>query len=362
MSEQVRGVVAKGRKEPVTVETIVVPDPGPGEVKVRVEACGVCHTDLHYRDGGIGDDFPYLLGHEAAGRVEAVGPDVTSVGPGDFVVMNWRAVCGECRACRRGRPWYCFATHNAQQKMTLADGTELSPALGIGAFAEKTLVAAGQATKVDPRAQATEAGLLGCGVMAGFGAATFTGGVARGDTVAVFGCGGVGDAAIAASRLAGARTIIAVDIDARKLEWALGFGATHTVDGSKEDAVERIRELTDGNGADICIEAVGQPEVLKQAFYARDLAGTVVQVGVPTPDMALPDIPMIDFFGRGGALKPSWYGDCLPTRDFPTLIDLYLQGRFPLDKFVSETIALDQVEDAFHKMERGEVLRSVVVL
>jgi len=362
MSETVRGVVARGQKEPVTVEQVVVPDPGPGEVKVKVQACGVCHTDLHYREGGIGNDFPYLLGHEAAGVVDAVGPNVTSVAPGDFVVLNWRAVCGECRACRRGRPWYCFATHNAAQKMTLANGTVLSPALGIGAFAEKTLVAAGQATKVDARADASAAGLLGCGVMAGFGAATYTGGVARDDTVAVFGCGGVGDAAIAASRLAGARTIIAVDVDARKLEWALGFGATHTVDASREDPVEAVRALTNGDGADVCIEAVGRPEVLKQAFYARDLAGTVVQVGVPTPDMALPDIPMIDFFGRGGALKPSWYGDCLPSRDFPTLIDLYLQGRFPLDKFVSETIALDKVEDAFHKMERGDVLRSVVVL
>jgi S-(hydroxymethyl)mycothiol dehydrogenase len=361
-TEEVRGVVAKRVKEPVTVETIVVPDPGPGEAKVRVQACGVCHTDLHYREGGIGHDFPYLLGHEAAGVVEAVGDDVTGIEPGDFVVLNWRAVCGQCRACRRGRPWYCFATYNASQKMTLADGTELSPALGIGAFAEKTVVAAGQATKVDKRANPEAAGLLGCGVMAGYGAAAYTGGVDRHDTVAVFGCGGVGDAAIAAAHLAGARTIIAVDLDPRKLEWALGFGATHTVDASKEDVVERIHELTDGNGADICIEAVGRPEVLKQAFYARDLAGTVVQVGVPTPDMTLPDIPMIDFFGRGGALKPSWYGDCLPSRDFPTLIDLYLQGRFPLDKFVSETIALDQVEEAFHKMERGEVLRSVVLI
>jgi S-(hydroxymethyl)mycothiol dehydrogenase len=322
----------------------------------------VCHTDLHYREGGIGDDYPYLLGHEAAGIVESVGPDVTGVAPGDFVVLNWRAVCGECRACRRGRSWYCFNTHNATQKMTLADGTPLSPALGIGAFAEKTLVAAGQATKVDDRADPSAAGLLGCGVMAGFGAATYTGGIGRDDSIAVFGCGGVGDAAIAAARVAGARTIIAVDRDPRKLEWALGFGATHTVDASQEDPVEAIRALTDGNGADVCIEAVGRPEVLKQAFYARDLAGTVVQVGVPTPDMALPDIPMIDFFGRGGALKPSWYGDCLPSRDFPTLIDLYLQGRFPLDKFVSETIALDEVEQAFHKMEQGEVLRSVVVL
>src|SRR5450432_2717793 len=362
MTQQVRGVVARTKGAPVTVETIQVPDPGPCEVVVQIQACGVCHTDLHYREGGISDDYPFLLGHEAAGVVESVGPDVTGVAPGDFVVLNWRAVCGECRACRRGRSWYCFNTHNATQKMTLADGTPLSPALGIGAFAEKTLVAAGQATKVDDRADPSAAGLLGCGVMAGFGAATYTGGVARDDTVAVFGCGGVGNAAIAAARLAGARTIIAVDVDARKLEWAVGFGATHTVDASKVDAVEAVRALTGGNGVDLCVEAVGRPEVLKQAFYARDLAGTVVQVGVPTPDMALPDIPMIDFFGRGGALKPSWYGDCLPSRDFPTLIDLYLRGRFPLDKFVSETISLDEVEPAFHKMERGEVLRSVVVL
>jgi S-(hydroxymethyl)mycothiol dehydrogenase len=362
MAHEVRGVVAIGKGKPVSVETVVVPDPGPGEVLVNVQACGVCHTDLHYREGGINDDFPFLLGHEAAGTIDAVGEGVTSVVPGDFVVLNWRAVCGDCRACRRGKPWYCFSTHNATQKMTLADGTELSPALGIGAFAEKTLVAAGQATPVNPKASAAAAGLLGCGVMAGFGAATYTGGVTRGDTIAVFGCGGVGDAAIAAGRLAGARTIIAIDRDPTKLQWAKDFGATHTIDASKEDVVEKVKELTEGNGADICIEAVGRPEVLEQAFFARDLAGTVVQVGVPTPDMKMPDLPMIEFFGRGGALKPSWYGDCLPSRDFPMLIDLYLQGRFDLDRFVSETIALDQVEEAFHKMEQGEVLRSVVVL
>jgi S-(hydroxymethyl)mycothiol dehydrogenase len=327
-----------------------------------VEACGVCHTDLHYREGGISDEFPFLLGHEAAGTVEAVGEGVTEVAPGDFVVLNWRAVCGQCRACLKGKPWYCFATHNATQRMTLTDGTELSPALGIGAFIEKTLVAAGQCTKVDRDADAAAVGLLGCGVMAGFGAAVNTGGVARGDSVAVIGCGGVGNAAVAGAAVAGATTIVAVDRDARKLEAAKGFGATHTVDSSTEDPVEAIRALTGGHGADVVIEAVGRPETYEQAFYARDLAGTVVQVGVPTPDMALPDIPMIDFFGRGGALKPSWYGDCLPSRDFPTLIDLYLQGRFPLDKFVSETIALDEVEQAFHKMERGEVLRSVVVM
>ena len=327
---------------------------------MAISACGVCHTDLHYREGGINDDFPFLLGHEAAGIVEQVGPDVVGVAPGDFVVLNWRAVCGNCRSCRRGRPWYCFSTFNATQKMTTADGTVLSPALGIGAFAEKTLVAAGQCTKVDPAAPAAVAGLLGCGVMAGLGAAMNTGNVGRGDSVAVFGCGGVGDAAIAGARLAGASKIIAVDIDDRKLRWAEDFGATHTVNSSTEDPVAAIKAVTDGNGADVCIEAIGLPSVYKQAFEARDLAGTVVLVGVPRPDMEI-TLPFIELFGRGGALKSSWYGDCLPSRDFPMLIDLFLQGRLDLDRFVSETIALDDVEAAFHKMERGEVLRSVVV-
>jgi len=361
MPHEVRGVVARAVGEPVAIETIVVPDPGPGEALVQVRACGVCHTDLHYREGGINDEFPFLLGHEAAGVVEAVGDGVTDVEPGDFVVLNWRAVCGTCRACRKGRPWYCFATHNATQKMTLLDGTELSPALGIGAFADKTLVAAGQCTKVDPSADPAVAGLLGCGVMAGLGAAINTGGVSRGDTVAVFGCGGVGNAAIEGSRLAGATTIVAVDIDDRKLETARRFGATHTVNSTVEDPVEAIRAATGGFGADVVIEAIGLPQTYRQAFEARDLAGTVVLVGVPRPDMTI-ELPFLDVFGRGGALKSSWYGDCLPERDFPMLVDLHLQGRLDLEGFVSERISLEDVEEAFHKMERGEVLRSVVVI
>jgi S-(hydroxymethyl)mycothiol dehydrogenase len=361
MGQEVRGIIATAKGEPVTLETIVVPDPGPGEAVVAIQACGVCHTDLHYREGGINDEFPFLLGHEAAGLVEAVGDGVTNVIPGDFVILNWRAVCGSCRACKRGQAQYCFNTHNAQQKMTLTDGTELSPALGIGAFCEKTLVHSGQCTKVNPEAPATVAGLLGCGVMAGIGAAINTGGVTRGQSVAVFGCGGVGDAAIAGARLAGASKIIAIDIDDRKLEWAQQFGATHVVNSKNADPVEFIRSVTDGNGADLCIEAIGHPEVYKQCFEARDLAGTVVLVGVPSPEMTI-ELPYIDIFGRGGALKSSWYGDCLPERDFPMLIDLYLQGRLDLGGFVSETIKLDGVEEAFHKMERGDVLRSVVVL
>jgi S-(hydroxymethyl)mycothiol dehydrogenase len=361
MPQHVRGVIARAKSAPVEVATITIPDPGPGEVVVQIQACGVCHTDLTYREGGINDDFPFLLGHEAAGLVEEVGEGVESVAVGDFVILNWRAVCGQCRACRRGRPQYCFDTFNAAQKMTLDDGTELTPALGIGAFAEKTLVHAGQCTKVDADADPAVVGLLGCGVMAGLGAAVNTGNVSRGDSVAVIGCGGVGDAAIMGARLAGAGTIIAIDRDQRKLEWARELGATHTVNATDADIVEAVAELTGGFGADVVIDAVGRPETWRQAFYARDLAGTVVLVGVPTPDMRL-EMPLIDFFSRGGSLKSSWYGDCLPERDFPTLVDLYQQGRLPLDRFVSERIKLDEVEDAFETMHQGAVLRSVVVL
>lgn len=360
--QQVKGVIARSKDAPTEVVTINIPDPGPGEAVVKIHACGVCHTDLHYRQGGIGDEYPYLLGHEAAGVVESVGEGVRDLAAGDHVVLNWRAVCGTCRACRRGRPWYCFDTFNAEQKMTLEDGTELSPALGIGAFAEKTLVAAGQCTKVDPEARPAAAGLLGCGVMAGLGAAINTGNVGRGDSVAVIGCGGVGAAAVAGARLAGAARIIAVDVDDRKLKTATELGATHTINAKSNDPVEGIQELTDGFGADVVIDAVGRPETWKQAFYARDLAGTVVLVGVPTPEMTVPEIPLLDVFGRGGALKSSWYGDCLPDRDFPMLIDLYQQGRLPLDAFVTEEIGIDDIESAFDKMHSGDVLRSVVVL
>ncbi|WP_344544101.1 S-(hydroxymethyl)mycothiol dehydrogenase [Streptomyces levis] len=361
MPHEVRAVVAVEQGAPVEVRTVVVPDPGPGEVLVTVQACGVCHTDLHYREGAISDDFPFLLGHEAAGTIEAVGAGVTGLQPGDYVVLAWRAPCGSCRSCRRGRPWYCFDSRNATQSMTLRDGTPLTNALGIGAFAEKTLVAAGQAVKIDPAARPEAAGLIGCGVMAGYGAAVNTGGVGRGDSVAVIGCGGVGNAAIAGACLNGAMKVIAVDIDDRKLDLAEKFGATHTVNSRGIDPIEAVRALTDGFGVDIAIDAVGRPETFRQAFYMRDHAGVLVQVGVPSPGMTA-ELPLIDVFSRGGAIKSSWYGDCLPSRDFPYLVDQYLYGLLDLNAFVSETIALDGVEEAFAKMQRGEVLRSVVVL
>lgn len=361
MSQTVKAVISRSKDADVELVDIVIPDPGPGEAVVKVQACGVCHTDLHYKQGGINDEFPFLLGHEAAGVVEAVGEGVTNVKPGDYVVLNWRAVCGQCRACLKGEPWYCFDTANATQKMTLTDGTELTPALGIGAFAEKTLVAAGQCTIVDEKAEPAVAGLLGCGLMAGLGAALNTGQVKRGESVAVIGLGGVGMAAVAGAVLAGASKVVAVDRDERKLTKALELGATHTVHSTDDTVVKQIQEICDGFGADVVVDAVGRADTFQQAFEARDLAGRVVLVGVPTPDMVW-ETPLIEIFSRGGAIKSSWYGDCLPSRDFPMLVDLYLQGRLPLDAFVTEKIALGDVEAAFDKMAKGDVLRSVVEL
>ena len=362
MTQTVQGVIAREKGAPVEVVDIVIPEPGPNDVVVKVQATGVCHTDLAYRDGDIADEFPFLLGHETAGIVDTVGEDVTHVKPGDFVVLNWRAVCGECRACRKGDMKNCFNTHNASKPMTLEDGTELTAALGIGSFAEKTLVHEKQCTKVDPEADPAAAGLLGCGIMAGLGAAVNTGDVQRGESVVVFGLGGVGLAAVAGAALAGATTVVAVDVDERKCDAATEtFGATHAIcakDMSEDEVIERVRELTGGFGTDVAIDAVGIQPTWRQAFYSRDLAGRMVMVGVPNQTDHV-DIPAIDLYARGGSIKPAWYGDCLPERDFPAYVELYQQGRFPLGEFVSERIGVGDIEDAFAKMKRGDVLRSV---
>ena len=363
MTQTVQGVIAREKGAPVEVVDILIPEPGPNDVVVKVQATGVCHTDLAYRDGDIADEFPFLLGHETAGIVDTVGEDVTHVKPGDFVVLNWRAVCGECRACRKGDIKNCFNTHNASKPMTLEDGTELTAALGIGSFAEKTLVHEKQCTKVDPEADPAAAGLLGCGIMAGLGAAVNTGDVQRGESVVVFGLGGVGLAAVAGAALAGATTVIAVDVDERKCDAATEtFGATHAIcakDMSEDEVIEAVRELTGGFGTDVAIDAVGIQPTWRQAFYSRDLAGRMVTVGVPNQTDHV-DIPAIDLYARGGSIKPAWYGDCLPERDFPAYVELYQQGRFPLGEFVSERIGVGDIEDAFAKMKRGDVLRSVV--
>ncbi|MFI9508112.1 S-(hydroxymethyl)mycothiol dehydrogenase [Nocardia sp. NPDC052566] len=360
MGQVVSGVIARSRSAPVELVRIGIPDPGPGEAVVRVQACGVCETDLNHRDGRVGDGFPFLLGHEAAGVVEQVGSGVDDVAPGDFVILNWRAVCGGCRACRKGRPWNCLSPLTAAQPMVLADGTPLTPVLGLGACAEKILVHARQCTRADPSVAPAAAALLGCGVATGIGAALNTGAVERGDSVAVIGCDGIGSAAIAGARLAGADPIIAVDTDPRRLEWATTFGATHVIDATIADPAPRIRELTDGLGADVVIDSMGHLETWKQAFDARGPAGTLVMLGLPAADERM-DIPLRELRVRGGAIKSSWYGDTLPSRDFPALIGLHRQGLLDLDAFVTETISLNEVEQALSKLRHREVLRSVVI-
>ena len=354
------GVVSRSANKPALLEEIVIDPPGPGEVLVRMQASGVCHTDLHYKQGKITNDFPFLLGHEGAGIVEEVGEGVTSPGKGDYVVLAWRAPCGHCRFCSIGQPQLCSASLNAQPRMkTKADGMVLNPSLGLGTFCTHTVVAAKQAIVVPRACPPEQACLIGCGVMTGVGAVLYTAAVRRGSTVAVYGCGGVGCSVIMGAKLARARQIIAVDIAENKLAWAREFGATDTIDASKEDPVAKIKEMTGGNGVDYAFEAVGTPQTLSQALWSRDLAGTCTLIGVPDPTMKL-ELPMLDFFGLGGNLRVSWYGDCLPSRDFPLLAEWHQRGELDLDRVVTKLIGLDETEAAFEAMERGETLRSVI--
>ena len=361
MATKARGAIARTPGAPVSIEEFTIDDPGPNEVLVRILASGVCHTDLGVKSGTYGSDgFPFLMGHEGAGVIEAVGPGVTRHKPGDHVILAWRAPCGECRFCRAGKPNFCSASLNAEKRMRTLDGQLLNPVLGIGTFCTHTLVHADQAVAYDPSLPAPQMSLIGCGVMTGVGAALYAADVQPGTSVAVFGCGGVGDSVINGARMAGATTIIAVDLDPRKLEWAKEFGATHTVNPRDGDPVAAIKALTGGNGVNYSFEAVGIAETWEQALWCRDLAGTCIVIGVPGPGPQM-TLDLQRFFDLGGRLGVSWYGDCLPTRDFPMLAAWYQQGRLNLDKVVSKTIGLDDTEAAFEAMKRGETLRSVIV-
>jgi S-(hydroxymethyl)mycothiol dehydrogenase len=361
MPTTARGAIARVPGEPVSIEKFTIGDPGPNEVLVRILASGVCHTDLGVKSGTYGTDgFPFLLGHEGAGVIAAVGPGVTRHKPGDHVILAWRAPCGTCRFCLVGKPNFCSASLNAEKRMHTHDGKLLNQVLGIGTFCTHTLVHADQAVRYEPSLPAPQMSLIGCGVMTGVGAALYAADVQPGTSVAVFGCGGVGDSVISGARLAGATTIIAVDVDPRKLEWAKEFGATHIVDANQGDPVARIKELTGGNGVNYSFEAVGIPSTWEQALWCRDLAGTCIIIGVPGPGPKM-TLDLQRFFDLGGRLGVSWYGDCLPTRDFPMLAEWYRQGQLNLDKIVSRTITLDETEAAFDAMKRGETLRSVIV-
>ena len=356
-----RGAIARTPGAPVSIEEFAIDDPGPNEVLVRILASGVCHTDLGVKSGAYGTDgFPFLMGHEGAGIIESVGPGVDESRVGEYVILAWRAPCGECRFCKAGQPNLCAASLNAEKRMRTTDGVTLTPVLGIGTFCTHTLVHAKQAVPVSPDLPPSQMSLIGCGVMTGVGAALYSAGVRPGTSAAVFGCGGVGDSVIQGAKLAGATTIIAVDIDPQKLEWAKQFGATHTVNPKDGDPIAAIKAITGGNGVNYSFEAVGIPQTLEQALFSRDLAGTCVFIGVPGPGLTL-ELDMQRFFDLGGSFKVSWYGDCLPTRDFPLLADWYQQGQLNLDALVTREIALEDAEEAFEAMKRGETLRSVIV-
>jgi S-(hydroxymethyl)mycothiol dehydrogenase len=361
MTTVARGAIARIPDQPVSIEEFTIDDPGPHEILVRILASGVCHTDLGLKTGTYGtSDFPFLLGHEGAGVIEAVGPGVDESRVGEYVMLAWRAPCGVCRFCRDGTLHLCADSLNAERRMRTQDGITLSPALGIGTFCTHTLVHEKQAIPVNGDLPAAQMSLIGCGVMTGIGAALNSAQVRPGKSVAVFGCGGVGDSVIQGARIAGATTIIAVDVDPNKLELSKQFGATHTVNADEVDPVEKIKELTGGFGVDYSFEAVGQASTLEQALWCRDLAGTCVFIGVPGPGPRL-DLDLQRFFDLGGFVRPSWYGDCLPSRDFPTLVEWYKQGNLLLDELVSRRITLEETEEAFNAMKRGETLRSVIV-
>ena len=361
MTTRARGVIARIPGQPALVEDFTIDAPGTNEVLIEMMASGVCHTDLGVKLGTYGTDgFPFLLGHEGHGIVAQIGDGVEHVQKGDSVILAWRAPCGKCRFCLNGQLSFCCASLNAEKRMRDTHGALLNPVLGIGTFCTHTLVHAGQCVKVAATLPAPQMSLIGCGVMTGVGAALYAAGVTPGSSAAVFGCGGVGDSVIQGARLAGATTIIAVDIDPRKLEWAKQFGATHTVNARDEDPVAAIKALTGGYGVNYSFEAVGSAKTLEQALWCRDLAGTCVFIGVPGPGPTL-ELPLQQFFDNGGSLRVSWYGDCLPTRDFPLLANWYAQGQLKLDEVVTQTIRLEETEEAFEAMKRGETLRSVIV-
>ena len=359
MTSTARGIVARELGAPVAAEDLTIDPPGPGEVLVRILASGVCHTDLHLRNR-LPEALPMLLGHEGTGIVEQIGEGVTTPRVGDKVILAWRAPCGICRFCRMGLLHLCSNSLKSVPRAHTSDGLTPNMSLDLGTFVTRNVVHAGRTVVIPQDAPAAQTCLIGCAVMTGVGAALYTAGIRSDSTVAVFGCGGVGINVIQGAKIAHARTIIAVDVAENKLEWAKHFGATHTVNAREGDVVARIKELNDGEGVDYTFECIGLPETLLQALNARGHAGICTLIGVPGPGPVL-ELPMQQFFDLGGSLRVSWYGDCLPSRDFPMLTGWHRQGILNLDDLVTRTIDLDEVEESFHAMERGETLRSVIV-
>jgi S-(hydroxymethyl)mycothiol dehydrogenase len=361
-----RAAVLNEAGRDVEIEEITLDDPGFGEVLVKLVASGVCHTDLHVKNmKGMGMAFPILLGHEGAGIIEAIGEGVTHLQPGDPVVIAYRAPCEQCPACLRGDPRRCWAALRPKQRIhRKRDGALLSQVLRCGTFSTHTVVHSKAAIKMPAEMPLDKACLIACGVITGVGAAFNTAPVWAGADVAVFGCGGVGISVVQGARLAHAKRIIAVDLSDTKLQWAKDFGATHTVNANKCDAVEAVREITGGLGVDFAYEAVGIPKTIEQSIASLAYAGTAVHIGLPEDEQHVNlNFGNMDtgFYWNKATLKVCHCGDALPSHDFPLLAQLYLQGQLKLDEMVTAKIALEDVNEAFHAMEEGDVLRSVIV-
>jgi S-(hydroxymethyl)mycothiol dehydrogenase len=355
---------------PAVIEDVLVDDPGPNEVLVRIVASGVCHTDLTVKMlNGNGMAFPIVLGHEGAGYIEKVGEGVKGLEPGDPVVIAYRAPCEQCPACRRGDPRRCYmALRPGPRIHRKADGATCSQVLRCGTFANYTVVHAKAAIKMPKEMPLDKACLIACGVVTGVGAAMNTSPVFPGARVAIIGCGGVGLSVIQGAKLQNARQIIAVDVTETKLEWARNFGATHTVNASKVDPVEEVRRLTEDGwdgGVEFAYEATGIPKCTEQAVKMLSYAGTATTIGFPAAsdsvNLNLGDMATGVYWNKA-ALRVCHCGDALPSHDFPLLAQLYLQGKLDLDSMVTRTIRLEEVEDAFHQMETGDVIRSVILL
>jgi S-(hydroxymethyl)mycothiol dehydrogenase len=370
MSVEGRACVLEEPGAPAVVREVTVDPPGPGEVMVKLAASGVCHTDLTVKMlGGSGMKFPIVLGHEGAGHIEQVGEGVSGLAVGDPVVIAYRAPCEQCPACRRGDPRHCYmALRPGQRIKRKSDGALCSQVLRCGTFSTHTVVHSKAAIKMPSSMPLDKACLIACGVVTGVGATMNTTPVFAGSRVAVIGCGGVGLSVIQGARLAHAKMIIGVDTNPVKLEWAKKFGATHTVDASKGDAVAEVRKLTDDGwdgGVEFAFEATGVPVCTEQAVRMLSYGGRATTIGFPAETDAihlnLGDFATGVYWNKAG-LNVCHCGDALPSHDFPLLAQLYLEGKLDLDAMVTRRITLDDVEDAFHEMETGNVIRSVIVL
>ncbi|MQY05691.1 zinc-dependent alcohol dehydrogenase family protein [Actinomadura macrotermitis] len=350
---------------PLEIAELTLDPPGPGELLVRVGAAGLCHSDLSVINGSRLRPLPMALGHEAAGEVVAAG-EGAEFAPGDHVVLAFVPACGHCDRCVGGRPALCGPGAQANGAGTLlgggrrfvaADGSRPNHHLGVSAFSEYTVVSARSAVKVDPELPFEIAALFGCAVLTGAGAALYSARVEPGDSVAVFGLGGVGLAALLAARAAGAATIVAVDVVAHKLELARRLGATHTVAGGP-DAVGELRELT-GGGAEKVIDSTGVVAVLEQAYAATRPGGTTVTVGLPAPGAPL-TLPALSLVAEERTLRGSYLGSSVPRHDIPRFVAMYRSGLLPVDALLSDRLTLEEVNAGFDRLHTGEAVRQVV--